>query len=163
MKQKGFTLLELIVVVALAGIMVAGVLLNSSLIDPHKKFETLTSNIAKLMHHAHQQGQLNNENYALSLTKTGYVFLIFQGDSWAPIKEKPLLANKIPKQYKQALSIDNKLVSPLTESVFNPHILLLSSGEMSPFEWVLSDFDNDLEIKIIGQFNGQIKTKKRDI
>jgi len=163
MKQKGFTLLELIVVVALAGIIVTGILLNSSLINPNKKFITLTQNISKLMLHAHQQAQLSNENYALSLTKTGYVFLKFQGDSWIPMVEKPLVSRKIPKHYKQVLSIDKKLVSALKKKQFVPHILLLASGEMSPFEWVFSDFDNDLEITLTGQFNGKIDIKKRAI
>ena len=163
MKQKGFTLLELIVVVALAGIIVAGVLLNSSLINPHQKFETLTDQTAKLIHHAHQQAQLNNENYALSLTKTGYVFLIFEGDVWAPMNEKILLEKSVPKKYKQELSIDGKLVSALKKDKFEPHILLLASGEMSPFEWVFSDFYNDLEITITGQFNGKINIENRFI
>ena len=161
MKQKGFTLLELIVVVTLAGIIVAGVLLNSSLINPHQKFETLTEKVAKLMHHAHQQAQLSNENYALSLTKTGYVFLIFQSDGWVTMKQKPLLEGKVPKRYKQELTIDSKLVTAIKKDKFEPHILLLASGEMTPFEWVFSDFDNDLEITIKGQFNGKINIQKR--
>lgn len=163
MNQKGFTLLELIVVVALAGIIVTSVLLNSSLINPHQKFETLTNKVAKLIHHAHQQAQLNNENYALSLTKTGYVFLSFQGDSWIVMEKKPLSKANVPKNYKQELSIDNKLAPPLVKDELIPHILLLASGEMSPFNWVFSDFDNDLEISITGQFNGKISIQQRPI
>lgn len=163
MHQKGFTLLELIVVVALAGIVVGGVLLNSSLINPHQKFETLTKKIAKLIHHAHQQAQLSNENYALSLTKKGYVFLILQGDAWAPMNQKLLLAGFIPKNYKQQLIINGQLVAALKKDKYIPHILLLSSGEMSPFEWVFSDFDNDLEITVTGEFNGKINIENRSI
>ncbi len=161
MKQKGFTLLELIVVVALAGIIVAGVLLNSSLINPHQKFITKTSNIAKLMHHAHQQAEISNENYALSLTKKGYVFLMFQGDSWTPMKQKPLIASDVPKHYKQELIIDNKLIDPLKKDEFTPHILLLASGEMSPFEWTFSDADNGLDIIITGAYNGKVSVQLR--
>jgi len=160
-QQKGFTLLEIIVVVALAGIIVGGVLLNSSLINPHHKFEALTQNIAKLLRYAHQEGGLNNENYALSVTKTGYVFLMLQGDEWVPIQAKPLQPQKKLKDFKQQLLIDTKLVEPLKKGKFEPHILILASGEMSPFEWTLSDIENDISITIIGSFNGQIKTSQQ--
>lgn len=163
MKQKGFTLIELIVVVTLAGIIVAGVLLNSSLINPHQKFITMTNKIAKLMHHAHQQAELSNENYALSLTKKGYVFLVFQGDSWAAMTKKPLIAADIPERYKLELTIDNKLVDRLKKDEFNPHVLLLASGEMSPFEWTFSDLDNDLEIIITGVYNGKLNIQQKEL
>jgi len=163
MKTKGFTLIELIVVLFIAGMIVSVVLLNTSLINPNKKFITLTQNISKLMHHAHQQAQLSNENYALSLTKKGYVFLIFQGDGWVPMSQKPLLEGKLPKHIKQELSIDKKLVEVLKKDQFVPHILLLASGEMSPFEWTLSDLDNDLEIVITGSYNGVIQIEQHTL
>ncbi len=163
MNSKGFTLIELIVVMFIAGMIVAGVLLNTSLIDPNKKFITLTEKIGKLLHHAHQQAELNNENYALSLTKDGYVFLIYQGDGWAPMKKKPLQRGVFAKNIKQDLSIDNKLVEVLKKDEYTPHILLLASGEMSPFEWTITDRDNDLEIVISGTYNGSISIEKNEL
>ncbi len=155
-KHKGFTLLELIVVVTLAGIIVTGVLLNTSLINPNHKFEALTQNIAKLLKYAHQEGRLNNENYALSITPDGYVFLVLDDNQWIPLNIKPLQPQNKLKHYKQELLIDEKIVKPLTKDKIEPHILLLASGEMSPFEWTLSDRENELLMTITGTFNGQI-------
>ena len=166
MKQRGFTLLELIVVVALAGIIVAGVLLNSSLIDPNKKFITRTEKIAKLIHFAHQQAEISNQNYAISSTTKGYVFLHYQGGDWTLMNDKPLISKELPEQLKQELSIDTKLVEPISPSQIKqkkyvPHILMLSSGEMSPFAWSFSDLDNDLEIILTGAYNGKINIEQK--
>lgn len=166
MRQQGFTLIEIIVVVALAGIIVAGVLLNSTLVNPNKKFITLTKQISQLIHHAHQEAELSNVNYAISITKKGYLFLRYEGGDWNAFNKKPLVEKNITNQYKQELLIDNKLVEPLTASdiknnKFKPHILLLASGEMSPFEWTFSDLDNDLEIIVTGLYNGAINIEQK--
>jgi len=48
------------------------------------------------------------------------------------------------------------VVKSVEESDPVPHILILSSGEMTPFEWQIRDSDARASITIFGDFLGNV-------
>ncbi|MBL7002732.1 MAG: type II secretion system protein [Gammaproteobacteria bacterium] len=158
-QPKGFTLLELIVVVALAGIIVSSILLSTSLINPHQNLKDWSNKTGKLIRFVQQNAILNNQNYAISFSKKGYQFLIFEQGEWVKTKEKMLKVKALGDRYKATLIINEQNITPKNEKKLTPHILILASAEMTPFKWVVEDLDGGGITTLSGQFNGDVSVE----
>lgn len=155
-RQIAFTLIELIVVISLAGVIILSVLLNTNLINPNQGLEKLNNQLPKLIYFAHQQALLQQQNYALSITKDGYKFLTHDGDKWVVLKDKLLKEELFPESISSELRVENSLVSALPKDELKPHILILASGEMTPFEWIIKDQNSLSAYTLTGTYNGEV-------
>lgn len=80
-RQRGFTLLEILVVVVIAGITLGLVSLNVMPSD-RKVLETEAQRLSLLMQLARDEAIVRNQPIALELTQTGYRFLVRDNDTW---------------------------------------------------------------------------------
>lgn len=160
--QRGFTILEILVVVAVISIITSTILLNTNLSRPEEALKQHTSRVSKTLKLLMQEAILNDVNYALSLVPGGYLVLEFTGEEFVASEDKFLkkLANKY--SYTDELIIDSQIVKVEKKEKKekpDPHILLLSSGEMTPFEWHISDPENEISSVIKANMLGDISSE----
>jgi general secretion pathway protein H len=157
--QRGFTILEILVVVAVISIITSTILLNTNLSRPDEALKQHTLRVSKTLKLLMQEAILNDVNYALALVPGGYLVLEFSGEEFLPSEDKFLkkLANHY--SYTDELIIDNQIIKVEKKDKPDPHILILSSGEMTPFEWHISDPDNEINTVIKANMLGEISSE----
>lgn len=154
--QRGFTILEILVVVAVISIITSTILLNTNLSRPDEALKQHTSRVSKTLKLLMQEAILNDENFALSLIPGGYQVLEFSGEEFVPGEDKFLKKLASQYAYSDELIINNQMIKIEKKDKPDPHILILSSGEMTPFEWHIADRENELNTVIKANMLGEI-------
>lgn len=114
LKIKGFTLIEILVVIVIISISVGMVVVNISTGGTDKKAEEEIVRLQQLLRVAHQQSVIRAEEYGVRFYKTGYRFMKYDEESraWADIANDRLLRSRIIAEpleidlYIEQLSVD---------------------------------------------------------
>ena len=155
-RQLGFTLWEILVVVLIVVITVSAVVSSTSLGRADAKLKLLGSDLGKLIHLLYQEAVFENRNYAISLTNDGYSILEYDGENWLPSAQKFFRKIKLGEARDSQLMVENLEVSPVDVDSIVPHILILASGEMSAFEWQITDTDLNAQVILQGNLLGKV-------
>jgi len=174
---KGFTLLEIMLVLALMGFLFSTVSLPDISQDPYDEVEQEAKKVSVLIDMLSEYAVLNNAVVGFVVRDNQYGFLYFDGESWLEINEPPfqrvelsenmlieLKLDGLAWQDQNMLStvewIEEEELEQLSEEaeqdqfVF-PQVFILPSGELSPFELDISyndGFDIDILFRIQGEF-----------
>lgn len=161
-KTKGFTLLEVLVVIALIGLIVSAVQFNFSGKRPEDTLQKASHQFAELFETAANYGLLNNIELGLYIDKNSYRFLGYDGVKWSEIPQQDWLATqKLPKDVTFTLSLEDlPIEEPLLfdssvfttkdeeflsfddteqaeetekQKTFFPQVYILSGGDITPF------------------------------
>jgi len=161
-KTKGFTLLEVLVVIALIGLIVSAVQFNFSGKRPEDTLKKVSYQFAELFESAVNYGLLNNIELGLYIDKSSYQFLGYDGVKWSKIPKQDWLAEQtLPEEITFELTLDDlPIEEPLLfdSSVFKaqseeylsfnaieaekkakkekqllPQVYILSGGDITPF------------------------------
>jgi general secretion pathway protein H len=155
--SKGFTLIEVMVVVALIGIVATLVQFNFSGKRPDDILRHESQRFAAIFEVASDYGMLNNIELGLVIKKDSYQFLGFDGVTWAVIPEQDWLSIvEMPEGLELDLTLDDlPIEEPLLfdadtfkekneddftllsdeekEKQIIPQVYILSGGDISPF------------------------------
>ena len=93
--DKGFTLLEVLLVIALIGLIVSVVQVNFSTSRPEDNLKKVSTHFAELVESAANYGLLNNIELGIYIEKTGYRFLGFDGMKWTDIPNQDWLGEQV--------------------------------------------------------------------
>ncbi|MDJ0834005.1 MAG: prepilin-type N-terminal cleavage/methylation domain-containing protein [Gammaproteobacteria bacterium] len=154
---RGFTILEILVVIAVISVVTSTILLNTRLGNPETQLKQHASTLAKTMKLLLQEAILNDENYALALVPGGFKVLVFDGEGFTPSKQRFFTSLQKQHAYSDELVVDNSIVAIEDKQEPDPHILFLSSGEMSVIQWQIQDRDNQLNIQLNSNLLGDIQ------
>jgi general secretion pathway protein H len=143
----GFTLIEVLVVVLIIGIMVAGTVLSLGVSGTDRELDQERDRILSLTGYLRDQAALQNREYGMRCYTGGYEFLVYEPRSaqWETLPGDPLLRpRRLPAGIELQLDVEGRpIVLPaagLTGMDMKdrvPQIMLFSSGEMSQFELTL--------------------------
>ena len=137
--QRGFTLWELLIVVAIIAITVSMLQLSTGLGDENRELKRVGKDLGKLFYLLNQEAVFESRNFAVSVKENGYLVLQFEDGAWVPVEDSFFARFKMPESQRSELIIDDRVIDISKKTVPEPHILILSSGEMTPFEWRIRD------------------------
>lgn len=157
----GFTLLELMVVMVLIGIIFSFAVLSMRGDDVAELMEQETRRLETLLMLANDEAIVRGEELGVRFDEDGYEFLVLALDGWQAPDSGLLKAHVLPADIRLRLELEGDLPDdgdgedPDAEPP--PQVLILSSGEMTPFtvtfESRLSDYRYRLSASLMGEVN----------
>jgi len=139
-KSQGFTLLEVMVVIAMMAILTAFVVPYL----PGDRAELLQTEVDRFQSkvvYAQTQAILQSQDLGLIVDEESYKFVQRVKTGWQEFEEEPLQPQQIEKFFKQRILVEDVEVLPEISDdpeLLKPTILFHSSGEMSPFKYQLA-------------------------
>lgn len=141
---RGFTLIEILVVLLIIGIVVAGTVLSTGVIGRDSDLEKERDRVSALFDYLRDQAALQNREFGMRCYVGGYEFLVYdaRAGQWQRLQDDPLTRQRrLPAGVVMDLSIEGRpVVLPDAEGKkdgLTPQIMLFSSGDLNLFELVL--------------------------
>ncbi len=132
---RGFTLIEMLVVVVIIGILASTIVLGFVGSDREENLRTEAERLATLIEMARSEAIQRNEEWGLAISSTGYRFLVLDPHTnlWVEQKSGPFHAREA---VDMTLSVKvDELTMPGDKTKGDvPNIIMFSSGEQTPFE-----------------------------
>jgi len=147
--QRGFTLIEIMVVMLIVGIMVAGTVLSVGLAHGDRDLEKERDRLVGLTEYMREQASLQSREFGIRCFQGGYEFLVYVRDPDFPDNaiwqradaDQMMRARHLPRGLELELAVDGRKVLLPEEEVkpdeLAPQVLLFSSGELNLFELTL--------------------------
>ena len=152
--QTGFTLLEILVVLILIGIILSVAVLSTGG-GKERELEQEVQRMVSLMQLAKEEAVLNRVELAIKFSPNAYQFLRQENNDWVPYTDHRIFRPRnLGEEYELRLLQDGISVSLQEKDA--ARIMLLSSGEMTPFELYVGLFNSEQRFHLIGNALGEI-------
>jgi len=159
-RSIGFTLIEIMVVVAIIAIMVGAVVLNVDFQNVGTIVRDSAQRTRLIMNLASDQAIYSRQQLGIRFHPASYEFYILSADEasgdgkWEIIEDPRLKFKEVPVDIEFQVDISgvpivleelsDEIAAATEESPLKPHVMFLSNGEMMPdFRVVMSDKDGD--------------------
>ena len=154
--QRGFTLWELLIVVAIVAITLSMIQFSMGLGDENRDLKRIGKDLGQLFHLLNQEAVFESRNFAISVKDKGFIVLEFDGGAWTAVDDSFFTRIKMTESQRSELIIADLVVDISAKTEPPPHILILSSGEMTPFEWRIRDEYSQFGIVLQGNMLGAV-------
>lgn len=145
--QRGFTLLELLVVLVVVGVMVSMAVLSFGVLGRDRQVEEETRRFWAVLRQAREEAELQVEDLGIFMSADAYQFLRFDSreNEWLLIEYDELFAERdLPEGLRFRLRLESRDVvlqpdlpqrgDKEENDKWPPQIMVLSSGDVMPFE-----------------------------
>jgi len=158
----GFTLIEVLVVVAIIGLMVAGFVLSLSLTGRDPDLERESDRLFTLLNYAREQAELQTREYGILFQEDGYEFLAYdvQLGQWRSVFEDDALgARKLPEGLGVKLVVETRPVvlrRPADAHDKTPQVMIHADGDLTAFAVTLERDGGLRSVTVAEDDKGQI-------
>lgn len=179
--NPGFTLVEILVVLVIVGIIMAVALLSFGLLGDDRSLNREARRMSALIELASDEATTQGREFGLELMRTGYRFVehdplleqwfeILGDDYLTPrqldegvefeltIEERQVLLHDEAKKTKKEEDDPRR---DLTDD-YLPHVLILSSGDVSPFEVRIVRRADRADVVLAMTLNGEMEIRDDD-
>jgi type II secretion system protein H len=139
-RARGFTLMEILVVLAIIGIVTAGVLLSLNLTGRDPQLKTAGRRLLALMHYTRDQAELQTRNYGIVFQPRTYQFVVYsvRRNTWRAVREDDALRKReLPTGLSFQVAVDARRIvlrSRKHPISLIPQVMIYSDGELSSFK-----------------------------
>lgn len=160
-RVRGFTLLEILVVMFIIGLMFSLAILSVGDGGQEQNVRREAERFGALLALAQERAVLEAREFSVSFTEQGYGFLVLEEDAWHLIADDELFRERtLPEGISFELAANDL---PVDLSVPGddkkgprPHVLVLSSGELTPFDLKFFAESGSVAYRIEGELQGEI-------
>lgn len=162
--QFGFTLIELLTVVLLISV-VSGFAAFSLSGDPHRTMETFAKRFTLQFELLTEESAFSGNDFGLLIENDSYRYVVWDQVTWRAPRDSGLAkAQVFPDTIDVDLFLDEESILSLIaetsfletsdeqagfeEKISPPQILILSSGEVTPFSLLLEDRSSDQVLRV---------------
>ena len=173
-RSAGFTLIEILVVIVIVGIVMSIALLSITLAGGDNQLREEAQRMVSLVEIAQDESLLQGREFGLEFMQGAYRFVELDplARQWSEIiGDDTLRLRELPEELELELFIEDRRVVLKTDPArmraaenarpgveqYAPHVLIYSSGDMSPFELHFVRRVDDSVLAVQGGFAGNIE------
>lgn len=173
-RHRGFTLIELLVAITVVAIVLSVTLLSTDLVRSDREVRTEGERLVALLAAAHDDAIFQGREFGLEFLRESYRFVEFDPvtSQWAVLPEDDTLKRwDLPDGLELSLRLEGKAVVLEAEPAalryesgpgaapnrYAPHLLIFSSGEMTPFAIEIRRLADQVTVGVEGDLLGQIE------
>jgi len=165
--SKGFTLLEILVVVVIIGVMATLAVLSIGNRTVDDRLATEARRLREVLALAADEAVLQGVELGFVQTPDGYEFVTLKDGKWVTLEEAgPLRARELSEPFYLQLQIDGRPVAPVRTGdamqELKPQIVLLSSGDATEFVLDLRARQFSPYYRLQGDVLGRLQLERKD-
>jgi len=165
---SGFTLIEVLVVVVIIGVVIAGMLLSLGATGRDSQLEQERDRLAALIDYVRERAALQTIEYGLRCDSGGYRFVLYdtRAAAWRmdPLDDS-LRARSLPAGLEISLSVEDRTIvlppraDPKSKAPVDltPQVMLFSSGELTNFKLRLTRSGTNRSALLTGTVSGKLE------
>ena len=143
------------VVVVIVAVLISAVALSFPPVGD-KLLKEQANRFSALISLAQDEAILQSTELAVEITPTGYNFYQNVGNSWVAFTDKPFSKRQFPSEISTKMYLDGILINLKDRDDEKPQVIILSSGEMTPFTYTFK-FKDQSEVSLKVDANGEIE------
>lgn len=180
-QSRGFTLIEILVVIVIVGTVLSIVVLSTGIVPDDEEIITERTRLTALLETVQDEATLQGREFGLEIMTAAYRFVEFDPltRQWMDVPGDELYRlRKLPDGIEFELYIDDKRIQlrndpreitdpdntnlTTTTETYVPHLYIFASGEASAFELRLHRPQTRKELVMRGDFLGEIEFGEDD-
>ena len=161
--QSGFTLLEVKVVVVIIATLTGLVLISiGGEGSRDRELRREADRFATVLRMAGEDAVLRGLELGLRIDRHSYDFLVLEPDAWVSWSgdSRALQPHQMPSDFEMDVQVEGLPVELGDEEGDQPHIVVLSSGELTPFEVRFGVLGEAPVLLVEGERAGQIEVRR---
>lgn len=155
-RTKGFTLIEILVVILIIGITFSVALLAFGDFGASRKIRSAAEGFAQFLQVTHERALLESTTLQIQLKQTGYTIQRLNAQNrWQPLKNTYYRPHSLPPKTIISVAYGSKKPDQLV-------IIMSASGDMTPFKVHFGSAEKTRMATVIGNENGSISFNDTD-
>ena len=174
-RDRGFTLIELLVTIVIIGIILSIAVMSLSLVGDDREVRKEAQRLMSLLEVAKDDAVLQGREFGVEFLLGSYRFVEYEPVSgqWLDILGEDLLRTRqIPAEMEISLFLEDKRITLEENPIeladadradattqarnYAPHIMIFSSGDMTPFEVHINRATDSVSVALQGDLLGNL-------
>ena len=160
----GFTLIEILVVLAIIGVLVLAVSIGVATAGGQRQLAREAERLQALVAYACTRAELGGREIGVRIDTGGYAFTMLGLEGWMADEAQGELR---PRRWIRGLRVDlqrdGRPLRAADANIPTPQIVCFSSGELSPFVLTLALGEDDAMVELRGRIDGRIDLRRTEL